>query len=108
MGTSVKEMVEELAREYQRELAAAGTLVDQEELTCQIGDEFARQLCEKELTNRSRQTAGAVRCDCPECGTPCPREQPEPLLPSLSGGPNFLVAFELCGQVRFSRMNQIQ
>jgi len=51
MKSRVKAMVEELAREHQRELAAAGPLVDLEELTCQIGDEFARQLCEGELMN---------------------------------------------------------
>ena len=28
-----------------------------------------------------------------------------PFLPSPTGGPNFLVAFELCGQIRFSRMS---
>ena len=33
----MKEMVEALAREHQQELAAAGTLVDLEELTCQLG-----------------------------------------------------------------------
>ena len=76
----VKGMVEELAREYQRELAAAGTLVDLEELTCRIGDEFARQLCESELAGRARQAADADQCACPECGALCPRGQPEPVV----------------------------
>lgn len=52
MRTRVKAMVEQLAREHQQELAAAGTLVNLEELTAQIGDEFGRQLCENELTSQ--------------------------------------------------------
>jgi hypothetical protein len=80
MKSRVKAMVEELAREHQRELAAAGTLVDLEELTCHIGDEFARQLCESELVNRSWQAAAVEQCECPECGALCPRGQPEPVV----------------------------
>ena len=80
MKSRVKAMVEELAREHQRELAAAGTLVDLEELTCHIGDEFARQLCESELVNRARQAADAEQCECPECGLRCPRGKPEPVV----------------------------
>ena len=80
MKSRVRAMVGELAREHQRELAAAGTLVDLEELTCQIGDEFARQLCERELVNRGRQAADAEQCECPECGLPCPRGEPEPVV----------------------------
>jgi len=76
----ISEMIEELAQEHQRELAAAGTLVDLEELTCQIGDEFARQLCERELANRGRQIAEAEQYECPECGLLCPRGQPEPVV----------------------------
>jgi hypothetical protein len=48
-------MVENLAREYQGELAAAGTFVALEELTATIGDEFGRQLCENELLNRAKR-----------------------------------------------------
>ena len=80
MKSRVKAMVEELAREHQQELAAAGTLVDLEELTCQIGDELARQLCENELSNRAEQAAELEQCECPECGRLCPRGQPEPVL----------------------------
>lgn len=80
MGARVRSMVEALAREHQEELAAAGTLMDLEELTCQIGDEFARQLCERELVNRARQAAELEQCECPECGSPCPRGQPEPVV----------------------------
>ena len=45
----IKTVVEELAREHHAELAAAGTMVDLEELTCQIGDEVTRRLTEREL-----------------------------------------------------------
>ena len=63
MRTRVRAMVEQLAREHQQELAAAGTLVDLEELTAEIGDEFGRQLCENELTGPGRdgRPSGAVR-----------------------------------------------
>ena len=80
MRTRVKAMVEQLAREHQQELAAAGTLVDLEELTAQIGDEFGRQLCENELTSRSGRAAKLEQCECPQCGQLCPRGEPEPVL----------------------------
>lgn len=80
MKSRVKAMVEALAREHQQELAAAGTLVELEELTCRIGDEFGRQLCESELVSRARQAADAEQSECPECGLPCPRGQPEPVV----------------------------
>ena len=51
-------MVAELSREHQAELAAAGALVDLEELTCQIGDEVTRMLTERELARRGREQAG--------------------------------------------------
>jgi hypothetical protein len=60
MRTRVKAMVEQLSREHQQELAAAGTLVDLEELTAGIGDEFGWQLCENELTSRSERAT--LRC----------------------------------------------
>ena len=103
MRTRVKAMVEQLAREHQRELAVAGTLVDLEELTCQIGDEFARQLCESELVNRARQTADAEQCECPECGLPCPRGQPEPVvLQGLRGEVGFNQPSYFCRHCRRS------
>jgi hypothetical protein len=99
----IKAMVAELAREHQRELAAAGTLMDLEELTCQIGDEFARQLCESELVSRSQQAADAERCECPECGWPCPRGEPEPvLLQGLRGEVGFNQPSYFCRHCRRS------
>ena len=86
LNARIKRMVEELVREHQQELAAAGTLVDLEELTCQIGDEVARQLCQREIVGRAEQAAGLREVDCPECGEVCPAEEPEPaLLQGLRG-----------------------
>jgi len=65
MRTRVREMVEGLAREYQKELAAAGTFRDLEELTAEIGDEFGRQLCENELRDRARRAANVEHAECP-------------------------------------------
>jgi len=64
----IRAMVEDLAGEHQQELAEAGTLIDLEELTCQIGDEVARQLCEHELVGRSRRAVKEEFAECPECG----------------------------------------
>jgi hypothetical protein len=103
MKSRVKAMVEELSREHQRELAAAGTLVDLEELTCQIGDEFARQLCESELVNRGQRAAHAERCECPECGLLCPRGELEPVvLQGLRGEVGFSQPSYFCRRCRRS------
>ena len=80
MRTRVKAMVEQLAREHQQELAAAGTFVALEELTAGIGDEFGRQLCENELTSRSERAAKLEQCECPKCGLLCLRGEPEPVV----------------------------
>jgi hypothetical protein len=80
MKTRVRAMVEQLAREHQQELAAAGTFVDLEELTAEIGDEVGRQLCENELTNRSERAAKLEQCECPQCGALCPRGDAEPMV----------------------------
>jgi len=66
-----------LAREHQQELAAAGTLVNLEELTCQIGDEVTRLLTEKELVRRGEEHRQQA-ADCPDCGHSClPDHEPE-------------------------------
>jgi hypothetical protein len=99
----VREMVEALAREHQAELAAAGTLADLEKLTCEIGDEFARQLCEKELEDRGRQAAEAERKQCPTCGASCPREESEPtVLQGLRGEMGFNQPTYFCRRCRRS------
>jgi len=101
--TRVREMVENLAREYQKELAAAGTLVDLEELTAEIGDEFGRQLCENELLDRARRASIAEHCQCPECGSLCPRGEPEPaVLQGLRGQLAFNQPSYFCRRCRRS------
>ena len=86
MRTRVRKMVEQLAREHQQELAAAGTFVELEELTAEIGDEVGRQLCENELTNRSERAAQLEQCECPKCGLLCPRGEAEPMVLQGSRG----------------------
>lgn len=103
MRTRVKAMVEQLAREHQQELAAAGTLVDLEELTAQIGDEVGRQLCENELTSRSERAAKLEQCECPECGSLCPRGESEPVvLRGLRGEVGFSQPSYFCRRCRRS------
>lgn len=76
----VKAMAGELAREHQQELAAAGTLLDLEELTCQIGDEVTRLLTEEELQRRGSHGGKEPAC-CPDCGgESLPDAEPDPVL----------------------------
>ena len=101
--TRVREMVEELAREHQRELAAAGTFVALEELTVEIGDEFGRQLCEHELLSRAQRAANVERCECPQCGALCPRGETEPMvLQGLRGEVGFNQPSYFCRRCRRS------
>lgn len=79
--------VEELAREHQQELAAAGTIVDLEELTCQIGDSITRLLTEQELRRRG-QEGFSQPAECPDCGRHClPMPDPEPVVLTGLRGP---------------------
>jgi hypothetical protein len=99
----VRAMAEQLAREHQAELAAAGTLVDLEELTAEIGDEIGRQLCENELANRGRKAAAVEQCECPECGSLCPRGETEPVvLQGLRGEVGFNQPSYFCRRCRRS------
>ena len=103
MRARVREMVENLAREYQGELAAAGTFVALEELTAEIGDEFGRQLCENELLDRAKRAANVGQCACPECGSLCPHGEPEPLvLQGLRGELAFSQPSYFCQRCRRS------
>ena len=103
MRTRVKAMVEQLAREHQQELAAAGTLVNLEELTAQIGDEFGRQLCENELASRSERASKLEQCECPKCGLLCPRGEPDPVvLQGLRGEIAFTQPAYFCSRCRRS------
>jgi len=86
LRTKIRGLVEDLAREHQKELAKAGTFVDLEELTCQIGDEVARQLCQHELVGRGERAVQEEIAKCPECGEPCMAGEPEPtVLEGLRG-----------------------
>ncbi len=103
MRARVRAMVEQLAREHQQELAAAGTLVDLEELTAEIGDEFGRQLCENELSSRSERAAKLEQCECPKCGLLCPRGEAEPVvLQGLRGEVAFSQPTYYCSRCRRS------
>jgi hypothetical protein len=103
MKTRVGALVEQLARSHQQELAAAGTFVDLEELTAEIGDEVGRQLCENELTNRSERAAKLEQCECPQCGSLCPRGDAEPMvLQGLRGEVAFNQPSYFCASCRRS------
>lgn len=77
----VREFSSELAREEQERLAAAGSFVDLEVLTAQIGDQVARELANLELSRRSEETARQQVHACPDCGKECSVEDDlEPLI----------------------------
>jgi hypothetical protein len=99
----MKAVVEALAREHQQELADAGTLVDLEELTCQIGDEVTRMLTERELTRRGREHQGRPAA-CPDCGREClPDWDPEPVvLAGLRGEIAYTQPKHFCDRCRRS------
>ncbi len=67
----VLEVVAALAKSQQEKLAAAGTFVDIEELTAEVGDEVARQLANWELSRRSEALCEHPRHACPDCGKQC-------------------------------------
>jgi hypothetical protein len=99
----MKAMVAELAREHAAELAAAGTLVDLEELTCQIGDEVTRSLTEQELVRRGQEQRGQP-ADCPDCGRYCvPMPDAEPVvLAGLRGSVAYAQPRHFCDRCRRS------
>ncbi len=73
--------VSSLAAEEHERLAAAGTFVDIEELTAEIGDEVARQLANHELSRRSELLSKQPTHACPDCGRESPVEPDlEPLI----------------------------
>jgi hypothetical protein len=86
LESKLKAMVEGLAREHQQEMGAAGTLVDLEELACQIGDMVARELTQREVARRA-EALDADEAECPDCGDLCPRGDSEPVLLDGLRGP---------------------
>ena len=103
LESRMKEMVAALAREHQQELAAAGTLVDLETLTCQIGDEVTRLLTERELMRRGEEHVSSPE-NCPDCGRQSlPDHEPEPtVLVGLRGALAFSQAKYFCHRCRRS------
>lgn len=75
----VKELIAQLARERQEELAEAGTLLDLETLTVQIGDMVTRELTQLEVTRRA-DALDQAEAKCPDCGRMCPREGRDPVI----------------------------
>ena len=74
-------MAARLAEKFSEQFAAAGKLVDIEELSEQIGDEVTRQLASRELAKRSAESACQSEHDCPTCGRSCRVEtDPEPVI----------------------------
>ena len=71
MRREVVEFAEGLAEREQERLAAAGTFVDIEELTAEIGDAVARQLASLELSRRSEALCEQPTHACPDCGREC-------------------------------------
>jgi len=61
----------DLARDELARLGAAGTMVELEELACEIGDEFTNQLVSLEMAARSSRAASEETCQCPDCGDCC-------------------------------------
>jgi uncharacterized protein with PIN domain len=77
----MEEFSRELALEEKDRLEAAGTLVDLERLTMEIGDELARQLTQALLSARTEEAVQRQVHACPECGKECPVEEDlEPLI----------------------------
>jgi Zn finger protein HypA/HybF involved in hydrogenase expression len=77
----IRVMSSELARDEKQKLDAAGTFVDLERLTMEIGDELTRQLTCLLLADRAEQTAATPEHACPDCGKLCQVEaEREPLI----------------------------
>lgn len=77
----IQAMARELAIEEKNRLQAAGTLVDIEQLTMQIGDELARQLAGAALSSQAQDAATHSSHVCPDCGQECELEaDPEPVI----------------------------
>lgn len=72
--------IKALAQKHHQELAAAGTLADLEELTCEIGDQVTRLLTEQELARRGQGDRDQPAA-CPDCGEEClPMPDPDPVV----------------------------
>lgn len=77
LKAKVKTVTLKLAREEQERLRAAGTMIELEELVCEIGDEVTKQLLQLEMTERSDEAAEATTNACPDCGDCCSQAEPK-------------------------------
>lgn len=99
----VRSLAMELAREEQARLRAAGTMVELEELACEIGDEFTSQLVSLEMADRSNEAAEAATCECPDCGNCCGQVDPKSRqLTGLRGSINYHEPAYFCPACRRS------
>ena len=81
MRQRIRGFSRQLAIDEKDRLEAAGTLVDLELLTAEIGDELSRQLATQVLTQRSEEVASKAVHTCPDCKRECPVEPDlEPLI----------------------------
>ncbi len=77
LKAKVRALTRELAREERTRLQAARTMIELEELACEIGDEFTSQLVSLEMAKRSNQAAEAATYECPDCGNCCGQGDPK-------------------------------
>ncbi len=77
LKAKVRSLSMELALEEQARLRAAGTMVDLEELACEIGDEITVQLINIEMSRRADEAAEATTYECPDCGHCCGQGDPK-------------------------------
>jgi hypothetical protein len=77
----ILEITEQLAVEEKERFAQAGTFVEIEDLTAEIGDEVARQLAQHLLGRRAEEVAAVGAHACPDCGKEAAVERErEPLI----------------------------
>lgn len=77
----ILEIARQLSVEEKERLDAAGTLVDLEQLTMEMGDELTRQLTGMLLSARAEEVAAQRIHACPQCQRECPVEAEwEPLI----------------------------
>ena len=77
LKAKVRSLSMELALEEQARLRAAGTMVELEELACEIGDEITVQMVSIEMSRRAEEAAEAMTCECPDCGDCCIQGNPK-------------------------------
>jgi len=78
LKAKVQSMSRALAREEQAKLRGAMTMLELEELACEIGDEFTIELMSLAMAERSNEAAEAATCACPDCGQFCGQGKPKP------------------------------